>query len=70
MQNNSIKNLEQDLAGFIGTQNYYRHSIGNFSYTNGVKYLADTANCYCLLDVIGNYLVKPKIKRTPFQHWN
>ena len=69
MQNNSLKNLEQDLAGFIGTQNYYRHSIGNFSYTDGVKYLADTANCYWLLDVIGSHILKPRIRKILFQVW-
>jgi hypothetical protein len=69
MQDEEILNLEENLAQFIGTQNYYRHTIGNFMFTDGVKYLAETAQCYWLLDVIASYILKPKIKRIPFQLW-
>ena len=42
-----LNNLEQ----FTGTDHYYRH-LGKFVYTDGVKYMAETANAYWLLDVI------------------
>lgn len=42
-----LKNLEQ----FCGTETYYQHISGK-CFTAGVKYLADNAECYWLLDKI------------------
>ena len=70
MQNNDLKtDLENALAGFTGSELFYQHSIGNFVYTDGVKYLAENAKCYWLLDVIGSYQHLNKVKHVPFQLW-
>ncbi len=59
------KITESDLVGFIGTSQYYRHnSIGfRFNYTDGVKYLAENANCYWLLDIVASIQKLPKVKK-------
>jgi len=43
------------LDGFTGTEHYYRYWYGISHLTDGVKYLADAARCYWLLDAIGSY---------------
>ncbi|MBD3340435.1 MAG: hypothetical protein GF353_15075 [Candidatus Lokiarchaeota archaeon] len=69
MQENIKRELEENLPNFHGTANYYRHSIGNFKYTDGVKYLAEKAQCYWLLDVVGSYQYLEEVKNAPFQLW-
>jgi hypothetical protein len=59
----------EDLNGFIGTEHYYYHMIGNFSYTDGIQYLAEQGKCYWLLDLIGSYQADDKGKKIPFQLW-
>lgn len=70
MQNNDLKiDLVNALAGFTGSELFYKHSIGKFIYTDGVKYLAEQARCYWLLDVVGSYQHLKKVKEVPFQLW-
>jgi len=64
-----MHNLEIELANFIGSEHYFKHSIGNFNYTDGIKFLADQAKCYWLLDVVGSYQHLNKVKDIPFQLW-
>jgi len=47
--------LESQLAQFTSTENYYRHSAGRMYYTDGVQYLAETAQAYWLIDLIASY---------------
>lgn len=62
--------LSQNLKHFGGTEQYYKHWLG-LSYTDGVKYLADNAQCYWLIDAIGSH--QPRANRihrlTEFQLW-
>jgi hypothetical protein len=63
-----MKNALQDLRAFTGTENYYKLTMfGGFICTDGVKYVADTAKAYWLLDAIGSY--QTQLKREDFQHW-
>jgi hypothetical protein len=41
--------LLQNLQHFGGSEQYYRHFLG-LCYTEGVKYLAENAQCFWLLD--------------------
>ena len=42
-----------DLRQFIGTEHWYRHwAVRHILYTDGAKYVADTAGAYWLLDEI------------------
>jgi len=53
-----------DLNHFTGTENYFRHPFSKVVYTDGVKYVADNAGAYWLIDAILSY------RRTePFQVW-
>jgi hypothetical protein len=47
--------LEASLAQFSGTADYYQHAFGRLVYTDGVKYLADQAGAYWLIDAIASY---------------
>ncbi|MGA9381161.1 MAG: DUF6876 family protein [Phormidium sp.] len=47
----SAEQLKSQLSHFTGTDNYYKHWLG-FQYTDGIKFLADNAECYWLLDAI------------------
>ena len=47
--------LHRNLAGFSGTERYYRTHPGLLA-TDGAKYLADQAKAYWLLDIIWSVL--------------
>ena len=56
---------ELNLNQFIGTSEYYRHSFFKMTYTDGIKYLADKAGCYWLLDIIATEIF-PSLRKQPF----
>ena len=62
---------QHDLNQFRGTDKYYRHFLKQFAYTDGVKYLADTASAHWLIDAIASY--QPQLLSDPmlqeFQVW-
>ena len=64
----TIEELERELNGFCGTQQYYLHFTGG-KYTDGVKHLADRAGAYWLIDAVFSYQVSKEIKDLPFQVW-
>ena len=47
--------LLDELRNFYGTEAYYRTNPGLLA-TDGVKFLADNAHCYWLLDMVWSYL--------------
>ena len=55
---------KNDLTQFTGTENYYKHWLG-IVYTDGVKYLAEKAQAYWLIDAIASYR-----RSEPFQIWS
>ena len=57
---------KEDLSQFTGTEHWYKHMCRT-TYTDGIKYLADEANAYWLLDIVASY--QPKHKDKPFQIW-
>jgi len=44
--------LRSELASFTGTTTYYRHLSRLIVYTDGVRYLAEIAKAYWLIDQI------------------
>lgn len=49
----TTKILQQsDLDQFTGSENWYRHPMTGMSYTDGVKYMAEVAGAYWLVDDI------------------
>ena len=57
-----------DLEQFTGTEKYYKHWLNGIVFTDGVKYLADKAGAYWLIDAVASYQTK-KIAAVPFQVW-
>lgn len=56
---------ETELQQFTGTEQYHHHWMRQFVFTDGVKYLADSAGAHWLIDVIASH------NRTePFQIWD
>ena len=58
--------LEAELQRFTGTQGYYRNFTG-LLYTDGVRYVAEAAGAYWLIDLVGSH--QPKLGDTPLQVW-
>ena len=61
--------LASELAHFHCTEQYYRHFLQRFVYTDGVRYLAQNAQAYWLLDLIASYQQYQKVKKEEFQVW-
>lgn len=51
--------LKNNLSYYSGSESFFKHSLGKFLYTDGVQYLAESAECYWLLDIIGSLSVHP-----------
>ncbi|MEG4424883.1 hypothetical protein QUA98_11070 [Microcoleus sp. D3_18cC1] len=62
--------LEKNLQHCSGSEQYYKHWLG-LLYTDGVKYLAENAQAYWLIDAIASH--QPRANRihrlTEFQLW-
>jgi hypothetical protein len=62
--------LEAALRQFTGTEHWYRHPLyRTFCYTDGVKYLAEAAGAYWLIDDILACQIEPRVKNEAFQFW-
>ncbi|CAA9573874.1 hypothetical protein AVDCRST_MAG81-2002 [uncultured Synechococcales cyanobacterium] len=63
--------IQAALSRFHGCETFYRYWTGRLIYTEGVKYLADTAHCYWLIDAIASH--QPKCRKdmmlADFQVW-
>ncbi|RXG91628.1 DUF6876 family protein [Bradyrhizobium zhanjiangense] len=61
-----------DLQQFTGgTGHWYRHNlVRGITYTDGVKYMAERAGAYWLIDEIALAQIgEPRVKAEPFQAW-
>jgi hypothetical protein len=62
---------QSELAQFTGTTQWYQHWLRQFTYTDGVKFLAEKADAYWLVDAIASY--QPQLLHDPmlkdFQIW-
>ena len=58
------KLTEDDLAQFIGSESFYCHSLG-LRYTDGVKFMAERAEAYWLIDAIASYQTDKHISQDP-----
>lgn len=68
----SSQELREGLVQFTGTETWYRFSIGLVTlglYTEGVRYLAENADCYWLLTDIFTAQMTQKVRQEPFQVW-
>lgn len=60
---NEIRN---ELSYFIGTEKYYK-VYPNLIITDGIKFLAERAECFWLIDLVYSYQSLAKVKKEPFQ---
>lgn len=58
------KLTQSDLDQFIGTEQYWKHWMPGLVFTDGVKYLAETAGAFWLIDIVASYR-----RKEPFQIW-
>jgi hypothetical protein len=59
------------LDQFTGTENWYRHSmLRGVTFTDGVKYLADKAGAYWLIDQIAFAQKDRSLTDQTFQVWH
>jgi hypothetical protein len=61
---------QADLRQFTGTENWYRHGLlRRITFTDGVKYLAEHAQCWWLIDDIAIMQLRPEVRAVDFQFW-
>jgi hypothetical protein len=65
--------LTAALRQFTGTEQYHAHQTRRLVYTDGVKFLAESAKAYWLIDAIASYQGTRQIAHNPalcsFQAW-
>jgi hypothetical protein len=61
--------IESDLLHATGTENYYKHFARKGVYTDGVKYLAEAAQAYWLIDIVMSYQLNAVVRNEGFQTW-
>ena len=70
MNKDEINNLKTLLKSYGGADIFYRNSLfRGYVYTEGVRYLAEEAGAYWLIDYILSHQLEPKLKKQPFQVW-
>ena len=66
-----MTNKPLDTSGFTGTEVWHRHWLmKGITFTDGVKYVADTAGAYWLIDEIALVQMEPLYRNQPFQQWS
>ncbi len=60
------------LAQFTGSEQFFRHAlVRDVIYSEGARYIAETAGAYWLLDEIAlAQRAQPKVQAEPFQVWD
>jgi hypothetical protein len=65
--------LETNLPHFTGTEEYHRLRYPwlrrQFLITDGLKFVADKASAYWLLDIIASHFSNQRVASEPFQVW-
>jgi hypothetical protein len=69
LQKPTKEDLLAGLAMFTGTETWFRHWSGRFTYTEGVKYLAEAAQAFWLIDLIASWSPHPTLRREDFVVW-
>lgn len=70
MKKEDIGRLKAELRQFTGTEQYYYNPLfKDFKYTDGVKFLAERAGAYWLLDYIFSNQPHRSLRGEAFQVW-
>lgn len=58
------ENISNDLAGYTGTEHYYKIPFSKVVYTDGIKGLIEKCKCWWLINDLGiEYSAKEELKR-------
>jgi hypothetical protein len=69
MNSQNSKNINDQLAQFSGSECIYKHPFG-FVYTEGIQYLAESFECYWLIqDIFIHSKSKQVFAQETFQTW-
>ena len=60
------KEIKTELAFFTGSEKFYK-AYPNLIITDGVKFLAERAEAFWLIDLVFSYQTIAKVKKEPFQ---
>lgn len=60
--------LDAELPQFSGTDNWWRHWTGRITYTDGVKFLAEKAGAFWLIDLVASHQTA-RLRQEQFQIW-
>ena len=60
--------LIANLSQFTGTETWHRRRGTSILYTDGVRYLADNANAWWLVDAIASHQANPRYTVAPTVH--
>lgn len=62
--------IQGELRNYCGTETWFRHPLFcKYHYTEGVKFVAEEAGAYWLLEKILSNQILPEIKGEGFQLW-
>jgi hypothetical protein len=61
--------IERELQHFSGSEMVWAHWTHGAVYTDGVRYLAQAAEAYWLIDAIVSHQGNNRVKREDFQVW-
>lgn len=64
-----MKNANQVLAGFSGTEYWYKYPLPGCTFTDGVQFIAREYGAYWLIDLVFSYQCKPALRKEFFQVW-
>ncbi len=60
--------LESDLSQFCGTETWWKHWTGRITFTDGVKFLAEKAGAFWLIDLVASHQTA-RLRQEEFQLW-
>ena len=60
------KEILENLCFFTGSEHMYLHPFG-IKFSDGVKYLAESAEMWWYVDLVASYQHEPKVKSESFQ---
>lgn len=62
--------IEARLQQFTGTETWWQHPLfKSFTYTDGVKFVADECKAYWLIDAILSWQTNVAVRKEEFQVW-
>ena len=70
MNKEQVDNLKYHINNYGGADVFYRNQLfRGYVYTEGVKYMAEQASAYWLIDYILSQQIDPELRVHPFQTW-